>query len=94
LRGVDWRRSGAAFVLLLTLLLPAQAAVALLVQGCLAVFGGQLLGFPAMGIEAATGPAAVKTGGYLIMAGMGCAVIATVGLIFSLRELRKPRTPE
>jgi len=47
-----------------------------------------------MGIEAATGPAAVKTGGYLIMAGMGCAVIATVGLIFSLRELRKPRTPE
>ncbi len=47
-------------VLLLSLMLPGQARAAFLIQGAWAVFGEHLAGFPAMGIESATGKEAAK----------------------------------
>lgn len=73
----------------LSLILPAQAAMAFLVQGCWAVFGGQLFGFPAMGIEPSTGASAARMGSLLILLGLLCTLVAFIGLRYSLRELRK-----
>lgn len=79
----------ACLVLFVSLLIPAQASVAFLVQGCWAVFGGQLFGFPAMGIEPSTGASAARTGTFLILFGLLSALIAFFGLRYSLRLLRK-----
>jgi hypothetical protein len=76
-------------VLLLSLFVPAQAAVAFIVQGCWALFGGQLFGFPAMGVEPSTGAPAARTGAMLVLLGLLCALIAFVSIRYSLRELRK-----
>lgn len=76
-------------VLLSSLTLPLQAAIAFLSQGCLAVFGGQLLGFPLMGIEPSIGTAAMRTGAILILLGILCALVALMGIRYSIREIRK-----
>ncbi|MGV3616390.1 MAG: hypothetical protein ACO1SV_13755 [Fimbriimonas sp.] len=87
-RKTTWKQALPHLTLYATLLLPTQAAAAFLIQGGWAIFGGELFGFPAMGIAPATGEEAVRVGTSLALIGLVCALVSGVGLFYSLRAIR------
>lgn len=85
----EWKRHLPGCVLLFSLMVPAQVAAAFLVQGCWGVFGGQLFGFPAMGIEPLSGATAAWAGALLILLGLLCSWTTFALIRYAYRESRK-----